>query len=231
MLGPFDYSVWFLGAALQYYVVIRAAIKAYFLKYLSLHTYMLAAALVTTGRFWIVHSRGFASPDYLYFYYYSDALLTVLLFLAIVELYQQVFREMGVSVYLRAATVMLLAGTAWFSYMVVRDHQDHLTSRFVVELSQNLYFVGVVLTYLLWGAVVKLRETRARLVHLVLSLGIFFSAHALIYALRNLFPEIALLRSLPPLVGTFLPLAWAYTFTRIPEEARLAPARVATAHR
>jgi hypothetical protein len=231
MLGPFDYFIWFSGVLIEGYVVFRALLRKEFLRYFWIVVYLLGLATSTVGRSYILYEHGFQSKAYTYSYYYSDCLLTLLLFLAIASLYRRVFSEMGVSVYLRAATVMLLAGTAWFSYMVVRDHQDHLTSRFVVELSQNLYFVGVVLTYLLWGAVVKLRETRARLVHLVLSLGIFFSAHALIYALRNLFPEIALLRSLPPLVGTFLPLAWAYTFTRIPEEARLAPARVATAHR
>ena len=36
------------------------------------------------------------------------------------------------------------------------------------------YFVGVVLTYLLWGAILKLRETRTRLIQLVLALGDLF---------------------------------------------------------
>ncbi len=231
MLGPFDYLIWFSGVLIEAYVVVRAVRKREFLRYFWIVLYLACLATSTVWRSLFLYDYGVRSAEYTYVYYYSDSALTLLLYLAIASLYRQVFSEMGFNVYLRGATVMLLAGTAWFSYMVVRDHQDHLTSRFVVELSQNLYFVGVVLTYLLWGAVVKLRETRARLVHLVLSLGIFFSAYAAIYALRNLFPEFALLRSLPPLVGTFLPLAWAYTFTRIPEEARLAPASVATAHR
>jgi hypothetical protein len=95
-----------------------------------------------------------------------------------------------------------------------------------VELSQNLYFVGVVLTYVLWGAVVKLRETRTRLVQLVLALGIYFSASAAAYALRNMFPSLAVTHFIPPLAGTFLPLAWAYTFWKVSETARLAPGRL-----
>jgi hypothetical protein len=114
-----------------------------------------------------------------------------------------------------------------FSYLLVRQHQTQLTNRFVVELSQNLYFVGVVLTYLLWGAVIKLRETRTRLVQLVLALGIYFSASAGAYALRNMYPGLAITKFIPPLAGTFLPLAWAYTFWRVSEDARLAPARLA----
>jgi VanZ family protein len=98
----------------------------------------------------------------------------------------------------------------------------------VVELGQNLYFVGVLLTYLLWGAILKLRETRTRLIQLVLALGVYFSATAGTYALRNLFPGLqpSLLKWVPPLVGVWLPLAWAYTFTKVAEDARLMPARL-----
>ena len=71
---------------------------------------------------------------------------------------QQVFAEMKVSRYIRGAAAMLLAATAFFSYMVVHQNKDHLTTRFVVELEQNTNFVVVVLTYLLWGAILKLRE-------------------------------------------------------------------------
>jgi hypothetical protein len=95
-------------------------------------------------------------------------------------------------------------------------------------LGQNLYFVGVVLTYLLWGAILTLRETRMRLIQLVLALGIYFSADAAAYALRNLFPglEPNFLRWIPPLMGLWLPVAWAYTMTKVPEDGRLAPSEL-----
>jgi hypothetical protein len=145
--------------------------------------------------------------------------------------YYQVFQQMGVGKYVRWSSVLLLSGTALLSYLIVRRMPSHhLTVRFVVEMSQNIYFVGVVLTYLLWGVVIKLRETRTRLIQLVLALGIFFSSEAACYALRNLFPglEQNFLRWVPPIAGTFLPLAWAYTFTKVPEEARLETARVSS---
>jgi hypothetical protein len=110
---------------------------------------------------------------------------------------------------------------------VVRHNQHNLTGKFVLELSQNLYFVGAVLTYGLWVAVLKLRETRARLIQLVLAMGVYFSAFAALYALRNMFPNFAFLHGIPPLLGVWLPMAWAYTLTRIPEEARLAPSALA----
>ena len=105
-------------------------------------------------------------------------------------------------------------------------HDDSVRRRF----GQNIYFVGVVLTYLLWGAMLKLRETRTRIVQLVLALGIYFSAMAGVYALRNLFPglEDPILRWFPPLISTWLPLAWAYTLAKVPEEARQSPTQLLT---
>jgi hypothetical protein len=151
-----------------------------------------------------------------------------MLFFVVIQLYQHAFVEMRVSRYIRSAAALLLIITAGFSYAVIHQNKDHLTSRFAVELGQNLYFVGVVLTYLLWGAILKLRETRTRLIQLVLALGIYFSATAGTYALRNLFPglESTILKSVFPLVGVWLPAAWAYTFFKVPEDARLATARL-----
>ncbi|HUJ41886.1 MAG TPA: hypothetical protein VLW54_15190 [Candidatus Acidoferrales bacterium] len=231
MLGPFDYFVWILGFALEVFVVFFSLARRQFLRYLTLNLYMLAAAMVTVGQFYLVTHFGLYSLLYRYFYYYTDALLTILLYFSVFSLYQHVFKEMAASRYVRGASLMVLGGTALVSFLIVRESQSHLTSRFVVQLSQNLYFVGLVLIYILWGAVMKLRETRTRVIQLVLALGIYFSAYSATYALRNLFPDLSVARTiLPPLVGTWLPFAWACTLWRVPEEARLATARLAATH-
>jgi hypothetical protein len=230
MLGPFDYAVTLISFLAEAYVVVCLCVSKNYFRYFSLNIYMLAAVGATVGQVITLWHFGLTSQVYGYVYYYTDALLTIALFFVIMSFYQQVFHQMGVGRYVRWASVFLLSATALFSYLVVRRMPSHhLTNRFVVEMSQNLYFVGVVLTYLLWGAVVKLQETRTRLIQLVLALGIFFSSNAACYALRNLFPalEPSFLKWVPPLAGTFLPLAWAYTFTKISEDARLETARVA----
>jgi hypothetical protein len=232
VLGPADYVIWLVSFLLEVYVVVWALARRQFSSYIAFNFYMIAAGLQTGGFYYVLHRYGFFSVQYQYAYYYSDSILTILLFFVVMALYQQLFKEMKASRYIRGAAAMLLAATALFSYMVVHQNKDHLTSRFVVALGQNLYFVGVVLTYLLWGAIMKLHETRTRLIQLVLALGIFFSADAAAYALRNLFPALqpTFLHWIPPVVGVWLPLAWAYTFTRIPEEARLVTARLAANH-
>src|SRR5438046_8616633 len=139
---------------------------------------------------------------------------------------------MKVERYLRLGAVILLGGTAWFSYAVINQSSHRILSHFAFELSQNLYFVGLVLTYVLWAAILKLRETRTQLIQIVLSLGVYFSLFAADYALRNLYPSVSsLFISLLQVFGCFLPLAWAYTFWRIPEDARIVPSRLAVVPR
>jgi hypothetical protein len=232
MPGLSQYAVWIVSFLLEACVVVCSLYRREFLRYLPLNIYMIGAAIQGGGLYFCIHTFGFASSKYVYYYYYSDSLLYVLMYFVIIQFYQQVFKEMKVGSQIRTAAALILAITAFFSYMVVHQNKDHLTTRFVVELEQNLNFVGVVLMYLLWGAILKLRETRTRLIQLVLALGIYFSATAGIYALRNLFPglEMSLLRWLPPLVGTWLPLAWAYTLVRVPESAHLAPSRLTMKH-
>ena len=227
MLGPVDYLLWFLTALLEVSVAVCSLKRHSFRRYLALNVYMLGSLVVTILRFWVFSHYGFTSAQYLYFYFYSDALLTVGLYFALITLYSYVLSELDTGRYVRLAAIVLLAGTAFFSYQVIQQSSDRMLTRFVVELSQNLYFVGLVLTYLLWGAILKLRETRAQLIQLVLSLGLYFSAFAATYALRNLYPGLHMVWGhLPQLIALSLPLAWAYTIWRVPAEARLAPSRL-----
>ena len=226
MLGPVDYAVWCLGFLAEILVVVCAIRNKSWTRYFPLVFYILCDALVTFGLFYCVRHYGFSSPKYVYFYYYSDSLLTLLLFWVVIQFYLQAFEEMGASQYIRMAAAILIVATAIFSYAVVHQNRTHLTSRFVVELGQNFYFVGVVLTYVLWGAMMKLQENRTRLIQLVLGLGIFLSAFAGSYALRNMYPQHAVWRYFIHVMAIWLPASWAYTFLKVPDEARMATARM-----
>ena len=228
MLGPFDYALWIACGLLEAAVIVCSLVRRSFLKYLALNLYMAASLSAGVARLYVLLKFGFTSPQYFYFYYYSDALLTIALFFALISLYSRVLEEMKAERLVRLASILLLAGTAWFSYQIVEQSSHRMLTHFVVELSQNLYFVGLVLTYILWGAMMKLRETRTRLIQLALSLGVFFSAYSATYALRNLFPAFGVAQKiLPPLVALWLPLTWTLTLWKVPEEARLETARLA----
>lgn len=232
MPGSVGYAIWFLATLLEVAVVVCAISRGCFSRYLCLNLYMMFSLFVSVGRYSVLSHYGLRSSEYKYCYFYSDAVLTIFLYLALITLYLRVFDEMKVEKYLRLAAVLLLAGTALFSYAVVQQSQEKmLTGSFFTELSQNLYFVGLVLTYVLWGAILKLRETRTQLIQLVLSLGIYFSAFAATFALGNIFPDYQFIAYVVPVFGCLLPLAWAYAFWRLAPDARISTARLAVVPR
>jgi hypothetical protein len=202
-----------------------------FLRYFFLNLYFLLALGSGVSRHFFLTWFGVSSDQYYYAYYYTDALLTLALYVAVISLYSVVFHEMKVARYVRQTAVLLLLGTAFFSYAVVAQSAERLTTDFAYQLSQNLYFVGLVLTYILWGAVLKLRETRTRVVQFVLALGVYFSAYAASYALMNLASKYSIVAVLGPALGCLLPLSWTFTMWRHSEDSRLVPARLLAVQR
>lgn len=227
MTGSALLFLWCLGTALEAMFVVCSVARKSFLKYLFLNLYFLVSILTSVSRYLILRSYGVSSDEYMRCYYYTDAVLTLTLFLAIISLFHHVFGELRFAKYVRTSAVLLLLGTAGFSYAVVAGTEEKLSSgTLAYELSQNLYFVGLVLTYILWGAVLKLRETRTRLVQFVLALGLYFSAHAALYALMNMGERNQMLGYITPLLGCLLPLALTVTLIRYTEDARLAPSQL-----
>ena len=232
MPGPLEYSIWFLGALFEAVVVVCSLLRGPFRRYFTLNLYMSMSFLVSVGRYFVLSRHGLMSSEYIYFYYYSDAILTICLYFALMGLYAIVFEELGAALRLRVFMMLLLIGTTLFSYSVVHQSEARMLTHYIVEISQNLYFVGLVLTYVLWAALLKLRESRVRVIQIVLSLGVYFSINAANYALHNAYPNLRLIwEYLPPIAGMMLPVAWIYAFMRFDEEARLTPARLAVVPR
>ncbi len=226
MPGLVALFIWYVGTALELAFVVCSITRKSFFRYLFLNLYFLLALASSLARHFFLNKFGLSSDEYRYTYFYTDALLTLALYMALISLYSHIFGELRFSRYVRFSAVLLLAGTALFSYAVVAQSEQKLATNFAYELSQNLYFVGLILTYILWGAIVKLRETRTRVVQFVLSLGLYFSAYAASYALVNLASKYSVLQILGPLVSCFLPLSWTITMWRHTEEARLVPAHL-----
>ena len=231
MLGPVDYVLVFAGFAVHVCALVCLLRKRAFAQHFTLILYLCFSIAVGIGRCSVQRTAGFTSDAYLYFYFYSDALTTICLYFVLMTLYAHVFSEMGVSKQVRGGAMLLLAGTAGVSYYMVAASSDRLITHFVVELGQNLYFVGVLLTYLLWGAMVKLRENRTRLMQIVLSMGVYLSLFAGSYALGNLYPKLPVWHYLYPLINMWLPVSWTYTFLKVPDDAQIATATVLAPNR
>ena len=231
MPGPIASLIWYLGTALELAFVVCSIAGNSFYRYFFLNLYFLLAIGSSVGRHLILGWFGLKSSQYRYTYFYTDALLTLALYLALISLYSRVFGELNFGKHVRLVAVLLLLGTVLFSYAVVAQSTQRLSTAFAYELSQNLYFVGLVLTYLLWGAVIKLRETRTRLVQFILALGVYFSAYAASYALGNLASKYSVVFILAPALGCLLPLSWTITMWRHSEDSRLMPARLVAVQR
>jgi len=231
MPGPLLSAIWYFGIALEVAFVVCSVWRRSFFRYFFLNLYFLATLASGVVRYFFLARFGQHSDQYRFAYFYTDVLLTLALYVALISLYTRIFAELEIGKYVRLTAVLLLAGTALFSYAVVAQSSERLATTFAYELSQNLYFVGLVLTYILWGAILKLRETRTRLVQFVLALGIYFSAYAASYALVNLAAKYSVVFFLGPIVGCLLPLAWTATMWRHSEESRLIPAQLVAVER
>lgn len=226
MLGPVNYAIWLAVVAVEVFSLVCLIRGRAFSQHFTLVLYLCACLATDIGQYSIIVTSGYASNTYYYFYYYSKALLTISLYFVLMNLYAHLFSDMGVGKYIRAGAMLILAGTAGISYYLVAASANRLVTHFAVELGQNLYFVGVVLTYLLWGAMAKLRENRTRLMQLVLSMGVYVSLSAGSFALDNLYPNHGFWQYFFPLTSMWLPASWAYTFLQVPKDARLATERV-----
>src|SRR5215468_10643270 len=226
MPGPLALAIWYVGIVLEIAFVVCSIARKSFFRYIFLNAYFLLGLGSDAGRYYFLSRFGKGSDEYRYAYFYTDVLLTLALYLALISLYACVFGELRFNKYVRFGAVLLLLGTALFSYAVVVQSESKLATTFAYELSQNLYFVGLVLTYILWGAVLKLRETRTRLVQFILALGLYFSGYAASYALVNLASKYFVVPFIGPALGCLLPLMWTVTMLRHSEESRLEPARL-----
>jgi len=227
MPGQYALFVWVIGLVLDVCLITCALLRGAFLRYFFVNLYVILSLSADLIRQYVLHYNGLSSPEYMHAYYYSDLLLTLSLFVAVISLAARIFAELQFAGYVRWVAVLLLLGTAGFSYAVITQSSQRLYyTTFAYELSQNLYFVGLVITYILWGAVLKLRETRTRVVQMILSLGLYFSAYAGIYALLNLGSNRIVAQYLAPLLGCFLPVSWMLTILRHTEDSRLTPARL-----
>jgi hypothetical protein len=233
MSGPFDYLVLACSLGLEIAVVLCSIWRREFLRFLPVNLYILCLALGDIGAYLCIGHFGAASRQYFFWYYASDVLEAIALYFVIIYFYCLGLATFKIGKYIAGGAFLLLALLFAFSYRAAHSGTGFLNARFAVELEQNLNFAGVVLTYLLLGAALKLRETNTRLFQLVLASGIYFSAIAATYAARSLFPQLdahSIWRWAPPLIGLWLPLAWAYAFYRIPATARILTRHVAVAH-
>jgi hypothetical protein len=166
--------------------------------------------MITASRLAIFCHFGYYSSEYIYFYYFSDAHLTVFLFLSICELSQ---RLAGSKISRR---LLALTGTgafllvSLFSALIASQSSMRMMSRFVVVLSQNLFFASCLAIAALWAwKTFGDPEDRiaARFVGVVF---VYISIFILPYGARQLVPQVAFNLQLPQMMALWLPLGCGF---------------------
>jgi hypothetical protein len=192
-----------------------------FLRYFFLNAYVLFSAGFTLGGIYFLRAEGYDSATYFYYYYIGDGFCSIFAFLTIASFFDYMFRESAFRPYVRPTLLIFFLGVVGTTLLVMfRSVQRFSVPKFLPEFQQNMFFVGVLLTFLLWISMSYLRAESRRFVLLVSGLGIYFSAHAVSYAFQTLFlsPAVAAaLTKVPPVAYTLMVSLWLYTFLRVPE--------------
>ena len=218
MIGTYDLIVALLSVALSLGMVGVCLRQKVFRRYVFVNLYILVSAAHTLGTLYFIHYYGYRSITYFYFYYTGDAVGSMIGYLLIASFFDQLLRDSAFRPYIRPTLGIFFIMVVGISALFVWRNYSTLYSSFLIELQQNMFFVGVLLTFLLWLSMNYLRAESRRFVLLVSGLGIYFSAHAVNYALQFLSSGLKNgLTMVPPLAYTLMVALWLYTFWRVPE--------------
>ncbi len=84
MLGPVDWFIWVLSLLFEASVIVCSLRRKSFRRYFLLNLYMLISVLISAGTFRLLLHYGRKSLEYRYFYFYSEALLIIVLYFALI---------------------------------------------------------------------------------------------------------------------------------------------------
>jgi hypothetical protein len=218
MLGAYELVVAALSAILTLGAIVVCSWKRLLFRYFLLNLYLLANLSFTLGCYYVYSFFGYASFQYFYFYYTGDAIQNIVGYVFIGSLFDRLLRGSIFHKYVRLTLIFTFLLIVAVSARVLSSNLERFYSQFVFEFQQNMYFIGVLLTFLLWISMSYLRVESRRFVLLVSGLGIYFSSHAATYALQFLTPRLdAIAMKIPPLAYCLMVSLWLYTFLCVPE--------------
>ncbi len=225
MADIYELIVGLLSIVFSVGVVCVCVRQHIFRRYFILNLYLLTNIVFTVGCFYVLYVH--TPVQYFYFYYTGDAIVTVINYVLIGSFFNYMFRHSVFRKYVQLTISFFFVGVVIVSGMFISGNVDRFYSSWMIEFEQNMYFVGVLLTFLLWMTMTYLGAETRRFALLVSGMGVFFAAHAANYAIRFLFPSLsALTLVVPPLAYNFMVGLWLYTFLRVPEEeVAVQPAR------
>lgn len=89
MISPADIALWVYATVLSLFVAFLLIVRGQFRRFAALGMYFVIESAVSLLRMRILSTYGISSTKYGYFYYYSDLLLSILLYFVVASLFQR----------------------------------------------------------------------------------------------------------------------------------------------
>jgi len=214
MPSSIAYNLWIACTLLEIFACALIIVRGQFRQHLALWSYLALCVSISALRFQVLAVYGFSSREYLYLYYYSDAILTTALYLAVLEPYRKLFPGPPTRIAFRLAQVGGPILVAFFSATILLSGGPSIFGRFFVEFSQNLLLLGSLMALLLFHPRLWDRRVPVHVYQLIFVLGALFVFLLSTYALGRLsFPVRQMPQGLQAFRELLLPIGVACVFS------------------
>jgi hypothetical protein len=145
-----DLVLWLMTTVVELFVVCLIIVQRQFQKFPFLNLYLMASIATNISRFVVFQNLGMASINYVHLYYFTDAMLTLFLFLSICELAVRLVGPEIRSWKIIVWCVSVLVVMAVLSFVQAPFPAMH----FSVQFSKNLFyacFFGAAALMCFWG--------------------------------------------------------------------------------
>jgi hypothetical protein len=209
-----QYLLWFGAALMAGYVAALSWRLGVARHFPLLTTYLVLSFFVELSRWVILNRWGVVAELWMDFYYGSDLLLAVALYLVILELQRRLLpaRLCGL---LRRCSVAIIGLWTVLSYAEVWKSDTQRLMLCAYELASNLWFVSLGLILVLWVIIYVRDLPRGIAAQMVQVWGVYFllmaSAYFIFYFFHNLPPSAPRMHlEIPEMAGVWLPLGLGF---------------------
>lgn len=212
MISSPDIALWICATVLSGFVVFLVVARGQFRRFSTLAMYFVLSSAVSMLRMAVLYTYGFNSREYGYCYYFSDLLLTLLLYFVIASLYRKVFPSAKARLRVRIASSLLVAVVGVWTFVSVSEYSSRILSRWIVEYGQDLYFVTLPLAVALLGFAVFKANVPKAIRQLTFVFAVYYLFLTLVYVIRNFIVTRGNVIESAVLFHMWLPLGVAYVF-------------------
>jgi hypothetical protein len=209
-----QYLLWIGATVVAGYVAALSWRLGVSRRFPLLTTYLILSIVASLARVVVLGWFGFSGDQYMVTYYISDMILTVVVYLVVIELCRSVLPAKHRKILPRYSVAILVLLTV-FSYAVTPPLQNQLLIPFAYEFATNLWFVSVGVTLVLWGLIYFRDLPRGMAAHMVQVWGVYFllmaSTYVIFYFFHNLPPSAPRMHlEIPEMAGAWLPLGLGF---------------------